>query len=154
MYFAYGHNTDTKEFKKRIPSARYVGIASLPDYKLSLHRWAGIEKSKGSVVTGVVWHFPREFISDLDWYEGLGNEYTKKKHKVFGENGETINVFAYEQQIKPAEPPTAQYIGWLRKGYKEHGIPQQQLNDALSSLNPGKKNRKKATRRKSYFRRG
>lgn len=154
MYFAYGHNTDTKEFKKRIPSATYVGVATLPDYKLCFHHVAGIEKAKGHQVTGVVWTFPKENVADLDWYEGLGKEYGKKKYEVYTDDGKAFRVFAYEHRLKPDKPPTAQYVGWLRKGYQEHGLPLRQINDALRSTSRGKTIRKKASRRKSYSLRG
>jgi gamma-glutamylcyclotransferase (GGCT)/AIG2-like uncharacterized protein YtfP len=154
MYFAYGHNTDTAEFKKRIPKAVYVGTATLYDYKLVLHRWAGIEKSKGDKVVGVVWKIPKEEVKTLDGYEGLGKEYKRSKRSVVMKDGSKETIFVYELLIKPRTPPTQQYVRWLRKGYKTHRIPLRQLNDALSSQHRGAKNLKRATLHRSYSRRG
>ena len=154
MYFAYGHNTNTEEFKLRIPTAAYVGTASLKGYKLVLNRVAGVEKSDGDEVAGVVWSVPKEAVPALDWYEGLGKEYMKKWHTVQMHDGSNTKVFVYQQRLKPSKPPSAKYVGWLRKGYKQHNIPLRQLNDALSSTRRRRGSLQKASLRKSYSRRG
>jgi gamma-glutamylcyclotransferase (GGCT)/AIG2-like uncharacterized protein YtfP len=154
MYFAYGHNTNTEEFKLRISRAVYVGTAKLKGYKLVLNRVAGVEKSKNHEVVGVVWSVPKEDVPALDWYEGLGKEYMKKWHSVQMHDGSNTKVFVYQQRLKPSKPPSPEYVRWLRKGYKQHNIPLQQLNDALSSTRRQRWTLQKATRRKSYSRRG
>jgi gamma-glutamylcyclotransferase (GGCT)/AIG2-like uncharacterized protein YtfP len=153
MYFAYGHNTDTKEFKKRIPNATFVDTAVLPNYKLSFHTWADIERAEGEEVFGVVWKVPEKNITDLDWFEGLGRDYKRSNKKVRLSNGTLQIVFVYEQLLKPERPPKVQYVRWLQRGYKEHGLPMKQLNDALRTLGLNKKIPKRATRRRSYSRR-
>ena len=154
LYFAYGHNTNTKEMLKRIPEAIFVGAAELPNYELAFHRFAGVEKKAGAKVKGVVWLLPSDTVPKLDYVEGLGIDYNKKVHDVFPSSGTRLRAFVYEQMTKPLVLPPKHYVRWLKKGYEEHGLPQRQINDALSRASRGSATLKRAIRRRSYSRRG
>jgi gamma-glutamylcyclotransferase (GGCT)/AIG2-like uncharacterized protein YtfP len=153
-YFAYGHNTNTKEMLKRIPEATFVGAATLPNYQLTFHKFAGVEKKSGSKVEGVVWLMPKNTIPKLDYVEGLGINYKKTMHRVHNSDGATISAFVYEQLTKPMVMPPKHYVQWLKKGYVEHRLPQRQINDALSRARRASSTRKRASPRKAYSRRG
>jgi gamma-glutamylcyclotransferase (GGCT)/AIG2-like uncharacterized protein YtfP len=155
LYFAYGHNTNTKEMLKRIPEALLVGSAELPDYQLMFYKFAGVEKKLGAKVKGVVWLLPNQTIPKLDYVEGLGIDYKKKVHDVFPlDSSHPVQAFVYEQLSKPLVMPPKHYVRWLKKGYAEHGLPQRQINDALSRASRASATLKRANPRRSYSRRG
>ena len=162
LYFAYGHNTNTKEMLKRIPDATFVCAATLPNYQFTFHRFAGVEKKAGAKVEGVVWLLPNKTIPKLDYIEGLDIDYKKTVHHVVPSLGASrpasmpasMPAFVYEQLTKPVVMPPKYYVGWLKKGYAEHGLPQRQINDALSRARRAAPTRKRASPRKSYSRRG
>ena len=154
LYFAYGHNTNTKEMLKRIPEATFVSAATLRNYQLTFHRFAGVEKKAGAKVEGVVWLLPKNTVPKLDYVEGLGVDYKKKVHRVVPSVGASMAAFVYEQLSKPMVMPPNHYVRWLKKGYAEHGLPQRQISDALSRASRASPTRKRANPRKAYSRRG
>jgi len=136
LYFAYGHNTDSEELLKRIPGSKDVGTAVLSDHQLVLRQFADIVPTTESRVVGVVWAIPASKIKVLDEIE---LDYERKKVAVTMKgNGRHVTVFTYFMlpAMRSPDPPTKQYVQWLKVGYKQHGIPARQLRDALLRRRP------------------
>lgn len=139
IYFAYGHNSNTKEFKKRIPDAIKMGTASLNGWKLELKHFANIFRDSNSVVDGVIYKIlPKDFKA-LDRDEAYKVHYNRIKVTV-NFDGEQLQAITYimttryEDKRLPnkKELPTKKYIRWIANGYKDNGISIKQLIDALA----------------------
>lgn len=118
FYFAYGHNTNTAVMKQRIPGAVYVGVATLPHYKMVMRQFADLEKGRGA--KGVLWKISKSDLSTLDQYEEV---YEHRRVRVYL-NGTSHMAYAYF--MLPCEawhrPPSAKYVRHVQKGYAEHGL--------------------------------
>jgi gamma-glutamylcyclotransferase (GGCT)/AIG2-like uncharacterized protein YtfP len=150
FYFAYGHNTNTKEMLKRVPTASLVGTATLADHKLVFHRFAGVKKESDSQVHGVLWRVSKAGEVVLDECEGLGVDY-KKTTKIVRSGDRSLPVYTYEQLLKTEKQPSCQYVAWLKIGYLENGLPLKQLKTALNVARKARRARttlKRSTPRK------
>lgn len=78
LYFACGSNMDWDQMRERCPSARFVGVAKLPEHKLafsrrSKKRGCGVADAvadQGSSVWGVVYEVDDRDVGQLDAAEG------------------------------------------------------------------------------------
>lgn len=74
LYFAYGSNMECIQIKKRCPSASFVGIAKLSDYRLAFTRRstkrrcgvADVVPEEGHRVWGVIFKIAEGDIKRLD----------------------------------------------------------------------------------------
>ena len=126
-YFAYGHNTNVEEFARRIPPAKRVGKACLPNYCLVMREYADVVPQKNEKVWGVLWDVPAEWVSELDEVE---KDYTQKNVFVHW-NNRRVKAMVYVMDDLLGGPPSPQYVIYLVKGYKENKIPLSQLIRAL-----------------------
>ena len=65
-YFAYGHNSNIAQFKKRIPEAQLLGTATLWGWRFELKHFSNIVKDVSGSVQGVLWSTPRNSLKVLD----------------------------------------------------------------------------------------
>jgi gamma-glutamylcyclotransferase len=78
LYFAYGSNMNWQQMQNRCPSARFFGIALLPDHKLaftrkSIKRGCGVADAaptQNHNVWGIVYEITAQDIEALDKSEG------------------------------------------------------------------------------------
>jgi len=78
LYFAYGSNMNWQQMQERCPSARFFGVALLPDHKLaftrkSIKRGCGVADAvptQGQKVWGVVYEVTDRDVIKLDKSEG------------------------------------------------------------------------------------
>lgn len=119
-YFAYGHNTNDKEMRKRLPGAVKVGRGVLRGNRLVLHKYASIEPCEGSML-GVVWDLTPGQLRELDFYEEVPFVYKRKKVNVEVDGVEKMGV-VYIMKTPLKGPPSNQYMKWLREGYKKNNL--------------------------------
>ena len=111
LYFAYGSNMDWKQMKDRCPSAKFVCVAKLKNYKLAFTREckkgygvSDIIRANRSHVWGVVYQIGEDDLGCLAHLEGyqpqrLENAYQRMEIMVFFKEGDTekpLTVSAYE----------------------------------------------------------
>jgi AIG2-like family len=92
FYFAYGSNMDCAQMRERCPSARFVGVAKLPDHRLafsrkSRNRGCGVAdaiETTGHDVWGVVYEvIDPEDVQTLDRCEGApSGSYVRKESQL------------------------------------------------------------------------
>src|SRR5687767_10586965 len=78
LYFAYGTNLDATQIRWRCPEARYVGRASLVDYRFCFPVWSpirqsgliSVEPAAGEQVWGVLYELRAGDFERLDQREG------------------------------------------------------------------------------------
>jgi gamma-glutamylcyclotransferase len=103
-YFAYGSNMSLKRLRQRVPSARKVGVFSLPGYQLRFHKVGKDGSAKCNAfftgdqldgVQGVVFTLDLNEIALLDTVEGLGRGYEKQHVRVLSASGDEVEAFTY-----------------------------------------------------------
>ncbi|MFQ5672926.1 MAG: gamma-glutamylcyclotransferase family protein [Nitrospinales bacterium] len=135
-YFAYGSNMCTARLKKRVPSAKFLVVASLKGHDLKLNKKGkdgsgkcNIQRTNdtGKVVMGVVFEMDPNDKPALDRAEGLGHGYSEKNVKVSSQHEKReIEAFTYQAQdsfIDNALKPYDWYKEFVVAGGKEHTFP-------------------------------
>jgi len=99
LYFAYGSNLSWDQIRRRCPSARFLGVAELKNYRLCFPRKsqkgygvASVEEIPGENVWGVVYQINEVDIGRLDAAEGYvpgrerdKNSYVREERHVYSE---------------------------------------------------------------------
>ena len=130
LYFAYGMNTNREEMAYRCPSARALGKAVLPGYRLEFKSFATIVPSPKETVEGVLWPITDTDESALDMLEGYPEFYDKKTVSVEHDN-QSYRAMTYI--MGPREhgyAPSEGYYSMVSEGYQTFGLNQRQLLDA------------------------
>jgi len=136
-YFAFGSNMLQERLKKRVPSARVLGVARLGGYTLQFNKVSKDGSTKanivpsadpGAVVYGVIYHLDDHERPRLDKAEGLGNGYQIRDLRVRREGAETEDeVFAYVATpgaIRDDLSPSQWYKNIVIQGATENGLPE------------------------------
>jgi gamma-glutamylcyclotransferase (GGCT)/AIG2-like uncharacterized protein YtfP len=139
LYFAYGSNMNWQQMKQRCPSAAFIGVARLPDYKLAFTRMsnrrgcgvADIVSSAGSEVWGVIYRIDDIDLGNLDFSEGYvpgrqNNAYRRVELRVYadGDRDKPMTVWTYEVINKLEGPrPDENYKRLLIEGARGWKLP-------------------------------
>jgi gamma-glutamylcyclotransferase len=139
LYFAYGSNLDWAQMKARCPSARFVGLAKLADYRLaftrrSINRGCGVADAvpaTGRAVWGVVFEISELEIPELDRSEGFRpgrarNSYWRRECAVLvdGDHARPLTVTTYLAEPEPDPPlPNQHYKGLIVAGARRWRLP-------------------------------
>jgi len=145
FYFAYGSNMDCGQMRKRCPSARFVGVALLPDHKLAFTREsvdrrcgvADVVAEDGAQVWGVVHEITDLDVGKLDASEGFRpgrdkNSYYRRECLVFldGEDQRPLTVSAYFGDPQPNPPlPNAAYRDLILTGARHWHLPEEYIRE-------------------------
>ncbi|XP_077977472.1 gamma-glutamylcyclotransferase-like [Glandiceps talaboti] len=149
MYMAYGSNLLKERLHINSPSAKYIDVAKLENYKLtfatstkynpdpSKRRWgaggvATIVESPGDVVWGTIWEIGREHLPALDRQEGVHmNVYDPLEVTVCTQNNRQLTCRTYKMvNIIPTDP-SPHYLSVVQDGAKQNGLP----DDYITFLN-------------------
>ena len=135
-YFAYGSNMPTARLCRRMPSARPLGVATLPGHTLRFHKRSKDESAKcdafatdddDSAVIGVLFSFDPADRPKLDAFEGAGKGYDARVVTVINDKGRRRKVLTYlasHGAIDESLKPYTWYKDHVLAGGKEHGLPQ------------------------------
>jgi gamma-glutamylcyclotransferase (GGCT)/AIG2-like uncharacterized protein YtfP len=130
-YFAYGMLTDPDHMQ----GVELVGKAELKNFTFQMYCYANVFPQAGSKVFGSLWVINREILHKLDMIEGYPSLYDRKMVPVTC-NGERYEAFVYVMTPQTIEDvqgsePSKGYINRIIRGYKNAGIPLQQLENSL-----------------------
>ena len=130
-YFSYGMLTDPQLMQ----GLTQVGVAELPNFTYKMYSWANVEPSPGKKVYGVLWAIDHNVIAQLDRAEGYPQLYDRRTYPVYVD-GNKIPAEVYIMTPNTLEQvqgssPTQQYVNRIVRGYKNAGVPLQQLQAAL-----------------------
>jgi gamma-glutamylcyclotransferase (GGCT)/AIG2-like uncharacterized protein YtfP len=143
LYFAYGSNLDPDQMRARCPDCRTVGVASLPDHRLTfpLHfePWgggtAGVAHAHGDTVWGVVYELSEADLAALDSFEGWKgpgdhhNLYDRDLVTVVltraddGSIPRRVRATTYFARTLNPMPPSRRYLDVILKGARHHRLP-------------------------------
>ena len=138
LYFAYGSNINLTQMSRRCPDAEVVGPVTLPGYELLFRcGLATIEPKEGATVPGLLWKLTPLCEKSLDVYEGFPRLYDKRDVTVRDSGGLEFAVMAYVMVpgpfLQPGVPSGAYFQGIL-DGYRQVGLPESALGDALDHV--------------------
>ena len=143
LYFAYGSNLDHEQMCSRCPESRVVGLASLPDHRLTFplysDHWgggaAGVSHAHGSTVWGVLYELSDSDLAALDRYEGWRgpgdhhNLYDRDMVTVEltrpddGSVPRRVRAYTYLARTLNPTPPSRRYLDAVLKGARHHRLP-------------------------------
>lgn len=131
-YVAYGSNLNLEQMARRCPMAKVVGCGKITDYKLTFRRVATIEPVKGAVTPVGVWEVSPTDERALDIYEGYPHLYRKETIDVELSNGTVVKAMVYIMNYgEPALPPN-EYYRTILEGYRDVGLDEKYLQEALN----------------------
>ena len=131
-YFAYGSNMNWEQMKRRCPSAQFVCVASLKDYRFAIARHsrlrncgtANIFADTGSEVWGIVYDISEPDLIILDSFE---DGYRREKLLVCasGDSQRSVEVLVYIAEKEDTVPlPNPEYKRLILDGARHWKIPE------------------------------
>ena len=141
-YAAYGSNLNIPQMLRRCPSARIIGTATIPSYRLMYKgsksgSYLTIEKAEGHSVPVGVWEVDGEDELALDRYEGYPSFYYKAEMKlpiqgIYSGKIRIRRLFVYiMHEDRELALPSPYYVWVCREGYKAFGFDETVLDEAL-----------------------
>jgi hypothetical protein len=128
-YVAYGSNLCVRDMRLRCQGARPVGRLLLDNARLVFRGVADVVPEPGCATPAGLWLVTPEDEAALDRYEGNGLAYEKLELELEG----GLPAFIYVMKnARGIAPPTEYYLGVLRRGYRDFGLDQAYLDDALN----------------------
>lgn len=139
LYFAYGSNMNWQQMQARCPSARFISVALLPDYRLaftrkSIKRDCGVADAlpeRGQKMWGVVYEISALDVGALDTSEGYRpgrkkNSYFRRECLVLlsGDDQQPLTVSSYFADPQPKPPlPNIRYKNLILSGARHWHLP-------------------------------
>jgi gamma-glutamylcyclotransferase (GGCT)/AIG2-like uncharacterized protein YtfP len=128
-------NTNVNGMAQRCPAAVSHGRARLIDHAFRFAGPADVVKCRDSYVDGVLWTITDSCLESLDLLEGYPYYYNRSLRRVWHE-GRVIRALTYH--MLPGHLDSAPSHGYFRmvlEGYREHGVPVDQLYNAVEFEN-------------------
>ncbi len=136
-YFAFGSNMLLERIKKRVPSARALGNATLGGYALRFNKLSKDGSAKANIVPstdpravvyGVLYRLDEDERPRLDRAEGLGNGYQVRHVRVRrdgeGAEEEAFTYVATPEAIRDDLPPFQSYKDMVIQGATQNHLPE------------------------------
>ena len=131
LYFSYGMNTNRAGMAYRCPNAISLGHARLLDHTFRFSGPADVVVATGSYVDGVLWDITPKCLMALDILEGYPSYYNRAPLQV-ELDGEIVNAITYFMTPGNEDSlPSQSYFDMVFEGYTQHGVPIDQLYNAL-----------------------
>lgn len=132
LYLGYGANTNRDHMKRRCPTAVYLGNAELLDYRLVFRSVADVIPVKGQMVVCAMWAIQQPDERALDMFEGYPNFYRKDYATIKYRGRErTAMFYIMNGPRKDRYEPSQGYEHTLREGYRQCGMPADQIDAAI-----------------------
>lgn len=145
VYFAYGSNMSTARLRKRMPSCKPIGVATLPGHALCFHKRSSDKSAKCNAfasgnnnrVIGVLYSFDPAERAKLDEAEGVGSGYEHAMVTVINDKGRRQKVLTYlatPDYIDDCLQPYGWYKDFVLAGSREHALPQEYIAQYIQSV--------------------
>ena len=143
-YIAYGSNLNIPQMRWRCLSARIIGTAEIPDYRLLFRgsrsgAYLTIEPYEGGSVPVAAWEVSEEDERALDRYEGFPAFYYKAEMKlpitgIRSKKTRVRTVFVYiMHEDRPLGITSKAYMDVCREGYRAFGFDESKLSEAFKT---------------------
>ena len=133
LYFAYGSNLNLFQMKRRCKDSVFLKKYELKGYRLnfrSKYRAADIEKSKNSLVPGVLFEISKSDEKKLDVYEDFPILYKKLYFTYYNR---TVMTYIMVNKTE-FRYPTERYLNVVKQGYKDCNLNTDYLIKALNKF--------------------
>jgi gamma-glutamylcyclotransferase (GGCT)/AIG2-like uncharacterized protein YtfP len=139
IYFAYGSNLNKEQMSHRCPAAECIGKYTMHNARLVFRGVADVVYEEGASVPGGLWKITPECEEALDAYEGLRSGLYRKIYVALPKpiRGE-YQIMLYVMNSTGIMPPSEYYLGVIREGYRDFGLKQKPLNDAVEASHDDK----------------
>ena len=145
LYLAIGSNLDQSQMYARCPSARMLGPAVLPHYRLSFcgysQRWDGGSATaiydRKSSIQGILYELTPEGLFTLDLYEGVPWIYSRKKKYVVGTSGDRVEANVYVLRDREPNRPSPDYFKMIGVAYRKFNFDMRGLKAAMREVSDG-----------------
>jgi gamma-glutamylcyclotransferase (GGCT)/AIG2-like uncharacterized protein YtfP len=147
LYFAYGSNLDLDQMRLRVPGVGVVGVAMLPDHRLTFplfsEGWgggaAGVTHAHGQTVWGVLYEVSEEGLAALDRYEGwkgAGDHHNLYERELVtveltrpddGSVPRRVRATTYLARTLNPTPPARLYLDTVLRGARHHRLPSEYI---------------------------
>lgn len=132
FYFGYGMNTNTSGMATRCPDAVCLGAAVLPGYRFVFRGHADVELDADCYADGVLWQISDTDLQALDRLEGFPTYYLRHRAWAETSDGDRVIAWIYTMADQSYEwEPGEHYLQCCLEGYRENGVPTEQITDAL-----------------------
>jgi len=131
IYFAYGMNTNREEMHHRCRGALSLGPAQLLGHSFRFAHHADVVPCEHSHVEGVAWRIDQYHLQALDRLEGYPWYYDRVQATICLRDRQ-LQAWVYRMQPgnDPALP-SQHYYDTVMEGYQVHGVPTDQLLNAV-----------------------
>jgi len=128
FYFAYGSNLKLARVQARVPSARFIARARLPNGCLSLNKRGRDGSGKASLApeggAGVWGGLYDVEPAHWTWLDGHEPGYARADVRVVTEEGDEVSALTYVATTLTDEPVAFDwYKRLIVEGAREHGLP-------------------------------
>lgn len=132
LCFTYGSNMSRARLQARVPSARFMGVATLAKHRLRFHKKANDGSAKCDAeetgnpqdqVIGVIYEIADDEKPDLDRHEALGFGYEQKMVELGTAWGHAEAWMYYATRLTGTLEPYHWYKQHVLVGARENGLP-------------------------------
>lgn len=132
LCFSYGSNMSLARLQQRVPSARFVAVATLPAHRLRFHKVSDDGSGKCDAeetgnpedrVFGVVYEISGSEKPVLDQKEGLGSGYDEKVVELTTDQERITALMYFATIVDSRLKPYRWYRNHVLVGARENGLP-------------------------------
>jgi len=132
LYLAYGSNLDKRGMRVRCPTARPLKkTIMLTNARLVFRGVADVELCRGSKVPCGLWTINDQDERNLDRYEGVSGGMYSKYWLPITHAGRKRKALIYMMNSRGIYPPSQYYVDVIRKGYRDFGLDEKILDEAV-----------------------
>ena len=132
LYIAFGSNLHKASMRVRAPSAKPLGKFMLTKARLVFRGVADVEYDPEGKVPCGLWSINQQDERNLDHYEGVkSGYYFKNEDIVLKYAGRPQNALIYLMRSEGIFPPSEHYVETIRKGYRDFGLDESYLDEAV-----------------------
>lgn len=133
LMIAYGSNLNKAQMRRRCPTARPLGKFMLTSARLVFRSVADLEFVPGETTPCALWAINPDDESALDLYEGVSTGvYFKSDGVKLEYAGHRRKSLIYLMNSEGIYPPSAAYAATIRKGYRDFGLDERYLDEAIA----------------------
>lgn len=132
LYIAYGSNINLEQMAFRCPHSKIVGASEIKNFELEFRGVATIVPKENMKVPVLIWELDERDLPILNRYEGYPSLYKQEK-MPFELDGKTFEGMAYLMNRGEISPPSPQYYDTILQGYRENGLEESYLWNALEN---------------------
>lgn len=133
LMIAFGSNLSKKQMRQRCPSARPLGKFMMTSARLVFRGVADLEFAPGEQTPCGLWAINQDDERSLDIYEGISSGVYFKSEEIRLEYaGRRRRALIYCMNSDGIYPPSQTYANTIRKGYKDFGLDERYLDEAIA----------------------